>query len=87
MILQYGAGVHGSFADNSTGIEVQFVDHDCGKSWHFEIQHQNIAFEAPRDESYSRFVNTASGGQDGEEVWSGVAVNEQNVITAPRPLP
>ncbi|TVY17456.1 Diels-Alderase ccsF [Lachnellula arida] len=90
MLLQYGAGVHGSFADNSTGIALRFVDHDCGKSWHFEIQHQNIAFETPHvgtDNHYSRFVNTASGGQDGEEVWSGVANSEQNVITAPRPLP
>ncbi|TVY34903.1 Diels-Alderase [Lachnellula subtilissima] len=90
MLLQYGAGVHGTFADNSTGIAVQFVDHECGKSWHFEIQHQNIAFEAPHEGAtlyYTRFVSTASGGEDGEGVWSGVANSEQNVIPTPLALP
>jgi hypothetical protein len=89
MSLLHGAGVHGTFGDDSTGIAVDFVDHDCDKKWHFELQHQNIAFEPPAgsNNNYTRFVNTASGCEVGEEIWNGVANSEQNVIPVPQPLP
>jgi hypothetical protein len=89
MKLLNGTGVHGTFADNSTGISVDLVDHECDKSWHFELQHQNIAFESPAgiNQEYSRFVNTASGGEVGHKVWKGVANSEQNYVLAPLPLP
>lgn len=88
MALTNGPGVHGSFADSSTGFAIDFVDHD-DKNWHFEVQHQNIAFEAPAgsNNNYSRFVNTASGGEKGQQVWVGAANSEQNVIPVPQPLP
>jgi hypothetical protein len=86
--LIYGGKVHGSFADQSTGFVLEFVGNGCGKSWKFEVEHANIAFEAPVDsnDEYSRFVNTASGGQVGEQVWKGVANSEQNVIKVVQPL-
>jgi hypothetical protein len=89
MSLLYGGRVHGTFPDNSTGISIDLVDHDCDKSWHFELQHQNLAFEAPHgiNQQYSRFVNTASGGEVGQKVWKGIANSEQNNVQVPIPLP
>lgn len=89
MSLVYGAGVHGTFGDNSTGILVDLVDHDCDKQWQFELQHEHIAFESPHgiNQEYSRFVNTATGGEVGQKVWKGVANSEQNHVQVPIPLP
>jgi hypothetical protein len=91
MTLLYGGkgDVHGSFLDNSTGIAVDFVGGEDCESWHFEIEHKNIEFEAPvgSNDLYSRFVNTASGGEAGGRVWEGVANSEQNVIVAVETLP
>lgn len=89
LALLYGGKIHGSFDDMSTGFAVDLVDQTCDKKWHFELQHKNIAFEAPAgsNNNYSRFVNSASGGEVGKKVWLGAANSEQNVIPAPRPLP
>lgn len=90
--LTYGGEVHGSFADQSTGFVIEMVEEEkdgCeGRKWSFGIEHKNAAFEAPQgsNDAYSRFVNTASGGLVGGEVWTGAANSEQNVILVNPPL-
>lgn len=86
--LTYGGKVHGSFKDESTGFVVELEDKSCGKKWKFEIEHANIAFEAPagNNDAYSRFVNTASGGEVGGKVWNGVGGSEQNVMQEVYPM-
>ena len=86
--LTYGGPVHGSFADQSTGFVIDLVGNECGKSWQFTVEHANIAFEAPQgnNDAYSRFVNTASGGEVERKPYNGVANSEQNVIQVVPPL-
>lgn len=85
-LLFADGGVPGSFNDISAGIAVDFVD--GGKSWHFEITHTHVEFEAPQtsNDEYSRFVNTANGGEVGGKLWNGVANSEQNVIKVAQPI-
>lgn len=87
--LLYGGegGVRGNWADASTGIAFDFVD--GSKSWHFDITHTLIELETPLESNYnySRFVNTATGGEVGGKVWSGAANSEQMVIRVVQPIP
>ncbi|OCL03160.1 hypothetical protein AOQ84DRAFT_348153 [Glonium stellatum] len=86
--LLYGGALHGSFADLSTGFQVGLHSPKRGKSWSFEVQHVHIVFEAPQgNDQYSRFVNTAKGGEVGCQVFTGVCKSEQNKIVQVPPMP
>jgi hypothetical protein len=84
----FDSGVHGSFGDNSTGLLLYFYEAD-GRNWSFNIQHENVQFEtqAGANFEYSRFVNTASGGEAGGDDWEGVAVSDQVFVLVNAPLP
>jgi len=86
--LLYNGTVHGSFEDLNTGSEVELHSPKRGKSWRFEIEHVNVVFEPPAgNDQYSRFVNTAKGGEVGCQVFAGVCKSEQNKILQVAPIP
>jgi hypothetical protein len=84
----FDSGVHGSFGDNSTGLLLYFYEAD-GRNWSFNIQHSNVEFEtlAGANFEYSRFENTATGGEAGGDDWNGVAVSDQVFVLVNEPLP
>jgi hypothetical protein len=84
-------GVHGSFGDYSTGLLLYLYAGPEGnyRNWTFNIQHSNVEFEtaAGSNFEYSRFVNTATGGEAGEDYWEGVAISDQAIVLYNEPLP
>ncbi|KZF24669.1 hypothetical protein L228DRAFT_275923 [Xylona heveae TC161] len=86
--LKYNGTVHGQFADNSTGFVIELVKPSNKRRYKFDIDHVNIVFESPgSNDEYSRFVNTAKGGEAGEKVFNGVSKSEQNRILHSFPIP
>lgn len=86
LTLLYNGTTHGSFEDTSTGFAID-LNLPAGESYHFEVEHVNIVFEAPpSNDEYTRFVNTAMGGKIGAKQFAGVAKSEQNKIVQVIPL-
>jgi hypothetical protein len=78
--------VKGSFQDQSTGFDLEFKAK--GKSWKFDVDHSNVVFEAgaTSNNQYSRFVNSAKGGEVKGKQFAGLSKSEQNRIVQNLPI-
>jgi hypothetical protein len=58
------------------------MESGAGKSWNFELQHENIGFQIPAEinTEYNRFADSACGGQEGHTLYTG-AMNSEQVVT------
>ncbi|CZR69668.1 uncharacterized protein PAC_19568 [Phialocephala subalpina] len=93
--LLYGTGhgvVTAPMGLNDTGYALDFVEGItngvAGRRWHFETQHQNVGFSTlPGINSvYTRFADSAKGGQNEQKVYKGAMNTEQFVTKVVYPL-
>lgn len=85
--LRTDGDVKGRFNDTNTGFVIKYREHtgmeEIGRKWTFYISHVHIIFEAPdgSGDEYSRFVNTARGGEIGKLEYKGQTKSEQNKVS------
>jgi hypothetical protein len=88
--LLYNGGIHGSFINNATGFAFDLVEAGAsGRSWHFETKHMAIGLESPisSNQQFTRFLDTAIGGERGKQNFTGAGNSEQTFIVKSMPLP
>lgn len=89
--LLYGGKLTASAGKNDTGFALDLIEatskQGTGKTWHFETQHQNIGFETTAyNVLYTRFADSASGGQKGQTVYAGAMNTEQSFTQVVYPV-
>lgn len=88
--LLYNGGIHGSYINIATGYAIDLVEADrSGRSWHFETKHMAIGLESPFDsnQQFTRFLDTAIGGEVGQKSYTGAGNSEQTFIVKQMALP
>jgi hypothetical protein len=82
----YNGTVKGAFQDRSTGFGLLFKGKK--QSWRFDVEHTNVVFEVngASNNEYTRFVNSAKGGEVGRMQFEGASKSEQNRIKVVAPI-
>lgn len=59
-----------------------------GRSWHFETEHENVGFSTgtSTNSMYTRFADSAKGGENGQKRYNGAMNSEQMVTKVIYPL-
>ncbi|KAE8446226.1 hypothetical protein EG329_012451 [Mollisiaceae sp. DMI_Dod_QoI] len=91
LTLLYGGKVSASMGANDTGYTLDFVEgtKHGGRSWHFDLQHENIGYQTDADinDMYTRFADSATGGQKGRNEYIGAMNSEQILVKVVYPIP